>query len=213
MTNMAALPGGPRSRRPRLLLTPRSCLWSRLPTGPPRVPRPFPCPPPPPGQRRAVSPPRAGGGPRTAAGPARGAATPRSALVSPGPRNRPSGSRKRRACASRGSRWTAGRTRREGGGRGAPALVGRSRADSTGAALIGQHRLLPRFLSAPSWVGPAPRVPRKQRPGLERASRGASGERDPPAGLSASPLSPRLRWAGPWSCWAEASAAWPPATT
>lgn len=64
LTNMGALPGGPRSRRPRLLLTPRSCLWSGFPTDSPRVPRPSPNPPtlPPPSPPGLAGPGAAQGG-------------------------------------------------------------------------------------------------------------------------------------------------------
>lgn len=121
-------------------------------------------------QRRAVSPPRAGGapcrtGPRTAAGPEPPARPLRSFhWCRPGPQGPPI--RKQETQRLRepldGESEGPGGLGAGTGGKGARTLVSGSHADSTGAALISQHRLLPRFLSAPSWVGPAPRVPRKQ---------------------------------------------------
>lgn len=126
LTNMGALPGGPRSRRPRLLLTPRSCLWSGFPTDPPRVPRPSPNPPtlPPPSPPGLAGPGAAQGGVaargrgralpdrpthrsrRRAASCGRGHSAVFIGECHLGPRARQSGSRKRCACASRGSCWT-----------------------------------------------------------------------------------------------------------
>lgn len=208
LTNMGALPGGPRSRRPSLLLTPRSCLWSGFPTDPPRVPRPSPNPPtlPPPSPPGLAGPGAAQGGvaargrgralpdrpTHRSRGPrAAGAATPQFSLASviwaPGPANPEAGNAAPARAAGAAGRESGGR---RAGGAGAPPLAGQSLADSAGAALICRHRLLPPVLPAPSWVGPAPRVPESSQRPLERAPRGASGDRDPPASLSARRCSP-----------------------
>lgn len=125
-------------------------------------------------------------GPRVA-----GAATPQFSLASvtwaPGPANPEAGNAAPARAAGAAGRESGGR---RAGGAGAPPLAGQSLADSAGAALICRHRLLPPVLPAPSWVGPAPRVPESSQRPLERAPRGASGDRDPPASLSARRCSP-----------------------
>lgn len=97
---------------------------------------------------------------------------------------------------------------------------------SAGAKPADLHRLLPHFLSSVPGVSPVPQTgasrshhrvrglclsfPQSSGRGggaRVRRCREGAGQRSVP------PFSPGSRWPGPWSCWAEASAAWPPVTT
>lgn len=143
---------------------------------------------------------------------AEGAATPQFSLASvtwaPGPANPEAGNAAPARAAGAAGRESGGR---RAGGAGAPPLAGQSLADSAGAALICRHRLLPPVLPAPSWVGPAPRVPRKQSAAAGARTPRSFRRQGPPGQPVRAPL--LSQWAGPWSCWVEASAAWPPVTT